>query len=197
MATDRQSVVLPFALDGCRHAFDDREVGCREHPSALGVACDSRQGLSETYPPFSLFRKSHHRAPSKSLQGTDFQPAESVCGPPPLARMLPTPPDDGAKHLCGIAGDREEGENRTSRQAYSGRPARIVTGLVPEASNRPASPQHGGVGFQRPNQSSVCQSREQRHTGPRTPLHVNEGRPRARYDKKEHIKCSQVEYDSC
>ena len=74
---------------------------------------------------------------------------------------------------------------------------RMVFGLVPEASNGPVSPQLGDAGSPRPNEFSVCQSREQRDTGPRTPLHASEGRPRARYDKKEHNKCSQVEYDSC
>ena len=109
MATARQLVVLPLAWDGFRHAFDDREVGCREHRDTLGVACDSDRGLSETYPPFSSSRKSHHRVPSKSLQSTGFQQAESVCDPLPLAEMLPTPPVDGAKNRHSIAGDREEG----------------------------------------------------------------------------------------
>ena len=55
----------------------------------------------------------------------------------------------------------------------------------------------GEAGLQRPNKPSACQSREQRQTGPRTPLTENEERPRAKYHKKEYIKCSQVEYDSC
>jgi hypothetical protein len=83
-----------------------------------------------------------------------------------------------------IAGDYEEGRNRRSQQAFSGRPARMVLERVPEASNGPVPPQHGGTGSQRSNEFSACQSWEQRDTGPRTPLQVNEGRPRARYDQK-------------
>jgi hypothetical protein len=99
---------------------------------------------------------------------------------------------------CGaIAGDYEEGRNNRSQQAFSGRPARMVLERVPVASNRPMPPQLGGAGSQRPNEFSACRSWEQRDTGPRTPLQVNEGRPRARYDKKESSKCSQVEVDSC
>jgi hypothetical protein len=97
----------------------------------------------------------------------------------------------------GIAGDYEEGRNRRSQQAFSGRPARMVLGRVPVASNGPVPPQLGGAGSQGSNEFSVCRSWEQRDTGPRTPLQVNEGRPRARYDKKESSKCSQVEVDSC
>jgi hypothetical protein len=96
-----------------------------------------------------------------------------------------------------IVGDDEEGRIRTSLQAFSGRLARMAFERVPEASKGPVPLQLGGAGSERQNQSSACQSREQRNTGPRTPLHVNEGRPRARYDKKERSKCSQVEYDSC
>jgi hypothetical protein len=96
-----------------------------------------------------------------------------------------------------IAGDYEEGRNRRSQQAFSGRPARMVLERAPVASNGPVPPQHGGTGSQRPNEFSACRSWEQRDTGPRAPLQVNEGRPRARYDKKESSKCSQVEVDSC
>lgn len=96
-----------------------------------------------------------------------------------------------------VAGDDEEGRKRRSIRDFSGRPARTVLEPVPEASNGPVPPQLGGAGSQRSNQFSVCQSWEQRDSGPRTPLHANEGRPRARYDEKENSKCSQVEYDSC
>jgi hypothetical protein len=96
-----------------------------------------------------------------------------------------------------IIGDDEESRNYTPLQTFSGRLARTTFERVPEASNGLVPLQLGGTGSERLNQSSACQSREQRNTGPRTPLHVNEGRPRARYDKKERSKCSQVEYDSC
>jgi hypothetical protein len=184
-----------------------------------------RDELSETYAATALFSAPNCCRTPNPLQIAAFRPGEGPCDPQPPTTTPHTPPDSGAKHRCdpheagglansptvltaesfkprreggvGTAGDREEGENRTSRQAYSGRPARMVIGLVPEASNGPASRQLGEAGFQRSNRSSACQSREQRHTGPRTPLHVNEGRPRARYDKKESNRCSQVEYDSC
>jgi hypothetical protein len=180
---------------------------------------------SETYAATVLFSAPGYCETPKCLQIAFFRPAEDSCGLLPFATTPPAPRGNGAKHLCepqegnelvkslialaaesfelrrrggaGTAGDREEGEDRTSRQAYSGRPARMVIGLVPEASNGPVSLQSGEAGFQRSNQSSACQSREQRHTGPRTPQHLNEGRPRARYDKKESNRCSQVEYDSC
>jgi hypothetical protein len=160
----------------------------------------------------------------KSLQLVAFRPAEGYYGPPRPVPTPPTPPGGRAKNRCdpnqarrlakspialvagssdlyrkggvGAVDDHEEGENPTSRQAFSGRSAGTV-GRVPEASNGTASPQSGVAGSQRPNQFSACQSREQRYTGPRTPLHVNEGRPRARYDKKESNRCSQVEVDSC
>ncbi len=184
-----------------------------------------RDELSETSAATALFSASSYCETPKCLQIASFRPAEGSCGLLPFETTPPAPPGNGAKHLCdphegsgpakspivltaesfelrrrggvGTAGDREEGEDRTSRQAYSGRPARIVIGLVPEASKGPVSPQLGEAGFQRSNRSSACQSREQRHTGPRTPLHVNEGRPRARYDIKESNRCSQVEVDSC
>jgi hypothetical protein len=96
-----------------------------------------------------------------------------------------------------IAGDYEEGRNSRSQQAFSGRLARIVLERVPVALNGPVPPLCGGAGSQGSNEFSACWSWEQRDTGPRTPLQVNEGRPRARYDKKESSKCSQVEVDSC
>ena len=169
----------------------------KEHPDIIGATHGFGHGPSETYPAIPLFRGSNYSRAANSLQIAGFRPAEGSCGPLRPVATSPTPPGNGAKHPCGTTGDREEGENRTSQQAYSGRPARTLIGLVPEASNGPASPQSGEVGSQRPNQPSVCQSREQRDTSPRTPLHASEGRPRARYDKKESSKCSQIEYDSC
>ncbi len=170
--------------------------GAQEHLGVIGATHGLGHGPSETYPAIPLFRGSNYSGAAKALQIADFRPAKGSRGPLRPATTPPTPWGNGAKHLCGITGDREEDENQRSRQAYSGRPARIV-GLVPEASNGPVSPQAGEAGSQRSNQSSACQSRVQRDTGPRTPLHASEGRPRARYDKKESNRCIQVEYDSC
>ncbi len=219
MERSGQSLVQARSWDVlCRDR--EQEAGRREYPgvSAHGLP----YGPSETYPATALFLSLASSAPLKSLQTRDFRPDGNACGTPPLARKSPAPSQEGAKHpyeadapikssiafatesfdprdknRVGAAGDHEEDGNPTSRQAFSGRPARIVIGQVPETSKGSASPRLGEAGSQRPNQSSACQSREQRHTGPRTPLHVNEGRPRARYDKKEYNKCSQVEYDSC
>ncbi len=179
---------------------------------------------SETYLATIGCGESDQRGAPKSLQIAAFRPADGSCSSPPLAKISSRTPGSGAKNRCdpkgaskfvksptalktessdpfhkagvGAADDQEEGEHPTSPQAFSGRPVGTV-GRVPEASNETASPQSGVAGSQRPNQSSACQSREQRHTGPRTPLHVNEGRPRANYNKKEHSKCIKVEYDSC
>jgi len=96
-----------------------------------------------------------------------------------------------------VIGEYKEGRSRISLQAFSGRPARVVLELVPETSNGSVPPQFGGAGSRRSNEFSACRRWEQRDTGPRTPLHENEERPRARYDKKERSKCSQVEVDSC
>jgi hypothetical protein len=178
----------------------------------------SREGSSETYPATPAFRASNHREPTKLLQITDFCLAGDSFGTPAPKNIPSTSSDDPAKNQheadefdqslsafatelfdqgrVDAADGHEEDGNPTSRQAFSGRPARII-GRIPGASNRPESLQLGEAGLQGPNQPSACQSREQRQTGPRTPLHENEGRPRATYDKKEHIKCSQVEYDSC
>jgi len=154
-----------------------------------------RGGSSETYSAIPLFRAAGYCRTSNPLQLAGFRPAEGPCEPLSPATISPASSGGGAKHRC--VGDREEGENQRSRQAYSGRPARMEFGLAPVASNGPVSPQLGDAGSRRSNQSSACQSREQRDTGPRTPLHVNEGRPRARYDTKESNRCNQVEYDSC
>ena len=208
MAKGRQWLILPLPRDAQCSAPDcEEEAGREEHLGVIG-AHGSGDRPSETYPAIPLFRSSNYSrdySTPKSLQIAAFRPAEGSCGALPPAPSPAMPRGDGAKHRCdphrrggvGAAGDRGEGENGRSRQAYSGRLARMVFGLVPEASNGPASLQLGEVGSQRPNRSSACQSREQRDTGPRTPLHASEGRPRARYDKKEHNKCSQVEYDSC
>ena len=187
----------------------------------IGGAQELPREPSETYLAIALRRESDHRGPSKSLQIAAFCPTVSSCG-----RRLPagTSPKDGAEHprdryegsglakgLCALAtesfdsrgkggagvAEGQEDEHRRSRQAFSGRAARMV-GWTPGASNRPASLPLGEAGLlPRLNQFSACRRWEQRQTGPRTPLHENEGRPRAMYDKKEHIKCSQVEYDSC
>jgi hypothetical protein len=179
----------------------------------------SGEGSSETYSATLPFRASSHREPPKLPQIVDFCVAANSFGLPVPESMSSTLSEDRAKHQheanefakswsalitksfdqgrVGAPDEHEEEDrNATSRQAFSGRSARIV-GRVPEASRGPASSQFGEAGFKRPNQFSACQRREQRQTGPRTPLHENEGRPRATYDKKEHIKCSQVEYDSC
>jgi hypothetical protein len=210
MAVGRQLLILPRPRDAHRFAAScGEEAGRGECLCVIGALYGLGGGSSETYPAIPLFHLSNYyrdySAP-KSLQIAAFLPTEGSCGTLPPAVTPAMPPGDGAKHRCdphrrggaGTAGDREEGENRRSRQAYSGRPARMVYGPVPGTSNGPASLQLGGAGLlQRSNEFSACQSREQRDTGPRTPLHASEGRPRARYDKKEHNKCSQVEYDSC
>jgi hypothetical protein len=209
MPSGLQLLVLLSLRDAQCSAPDcQEEAGRGEHLGVIGAPPGLGDRPLETSPAIPLFRLSnYHRdcgAP-KSPQIAAFRPAEGSCGALPTAATPVMPPGDGAKHRCdpcrgggvGTAGDRGEGENRRSRQAYSGRLARMVFGWVPEASSGPVSLQLGEVGSQRPNRFSVCQSREQRHTGPRTPLHLNEGRPRARYDKKEYNKCSQVEYDSC
>jgi hypothetical protein len=166
---------------------------------------------------------SQHEEPEPLLIAA-FCPIDGLRSSSPLATMAPKPPGSGAKNRCdpneasgfvkisatlkaetpdllrkggvGTAGNHEEGEHPRSPQAFSGRPA-ATTGRVPEVSNETAKPQSGVAGSQRPNQSSACQSREQRHTGPRTPLRKLKGRPRANYNKKEHSKCIKVEYDSC
>jgi hypothetical protein len=224
MASDRQSFVLSLPWDGLCRMPGVGEVGLRERPGAVGATPGSNLGVSETYPAIPLFRTSNHPEHQKSLQIEAFRPTRGGRPPLPPARMSHTPPGNGAKHLCDpheasrpaksptvltaesfnprltggadTTGDREEGENRRSRQAYSGRPARIA-GWVPEASNGPAPRQFSGEDLERPNHSSACRRREQRHAGPRTPLRENEWRPRANYNEKEHIKCRQVEYDSC
>ena len=209
MATGRQSRVPHLRRDAHRFAAGcGEEAGCDERPGAIGAPHGLGDGRLETYPAIPLFRSSNCSRESgapKSLEHAVFRLAEGSRGALPPAAMPAMPLGDGAKHRCdprrrggvGIAGDRGEGENRRLRQAYSGRPAWMLIGRVPEASNGPASLQLSEAGLQRSNRSSACQSREQRHIGPRTPLHASEGRPRARYDKKEHNKCSQVEYDSC
>ena len=183
MANSRQSLVLPLPGDAQRFALDcEEEAGRREYPGVVRAARGLRYGPSETYAASALFRTSgYHKAP-KSPQITDFHPAGNLGGLPSPGRVSSTSPGDRAKP--------------SSRQAFSGRPPRIV-GRAPGAPDGPASSLLGEAGLPRPNQPSVCQSREQRQTGPRTPLREKEGRPRAKYDKKEHIKCSQVEYDSC
>jgi hypothetical protein len=183
MTWDPQSFALPIWRDAPCSAPDSEEDTDRQATLAgISVVRRPRESSSETYPATALVRTSNHRGQPESLQIKDLGPAEGSCSFMPAARTHRLPLRDRATH--------------PSRQAFSGRPARI-TGQAPGASNRPASPQLGGAGPQRPNQPSACQSREQRQTGPRTPLHENEGRPRATYDKKEHTKCSQVEYDSC
>jgi hypothetical protein len=207
MPRGRQSLVLPLPRDAQRFAPDcEGEAGSGKYPGVIGALHGSGGGPSETYPAIPLFCAANYCRASKSLQIGVFCLAGGSCSTLPPSATPAMLPGNGAKHRCdphrrggvGTAGDREEGEDRRSRQTYSGRPAWIVFGLVPEASNRLVSPQLGGAGLlQRSNEFSACQSREQRDTGPRTPLHASEGRPRARYDKKEHNKCSQVEYDSC
>jgi hypothetical protein len=186
-----------------------------------GVAGEQQ---SETASATSERNKSSRRSAANLPQNTHFsldaRPEERL----PLASSPSLPPERGAKNSPrppeanrlpwslialrvgaleprrsggAIIGDDEEGRIRTSLQAFSGRPAQTVLERAPEASNGSVPPQLGGASSERLNQSSACQSREQRNTGPRTPLHVNEERPRARYDKKERSKCSQVEYDSC
>jgi hypothetical protein len=208
MPMGRQLLVPPLPRDAQCSAPDcEEEAGRGEYLGVIGATQGLGDRPSETYPPIPLFRLSNcYRDCSapKSPQIAAFRPAEGWGALLPAATHV-MPLGGGAKHRCdprrrggvGTAGDRGEGENRRSRQAYSGRLAWMVIGWVPEASNGPASLQLGEVGSQRPNRSSACQSREQRDTGPRTPLHLNEGRPRARYDKKESNRCSQVEYDSC
>ncbi len=207
MAKGRQLFVLSLLRDAPCFAPDRKEEAGRG--TCLGVI-GAPHGLGdrplETYRVDPLFSSSCSYGAPKSLQIAAFRLAGGSCGALPPVVTPAMPLGDGAKHRCdpcrrggvGAAGDCGEGENGRSRQAYSGRPARMVFGLVPVASNGLVSPLLGGAGLlQRSNEFSVCQSREQRDTGPRTPLHASEGRPRARYDKKEHNKCSQVEYDSC
>lgn len=209
MLRSRQLLAPPLPRDAQCFAPDCEEIGRGGRPDVIGALHRLGGSPSETYPAIPLFRSSNHSGDCgvpKSLQIAAFWPTEGSRGTLPPAAPPAMLPGDGAKNLCdphrrggaGTAGDREEGEKGRSRQAYSGRPVRMVFGQVPEASNGPVSPQLGGTGLlQRSNEFSACQSREQRDTGPRTPLHASEGRPRARYDKKEHNKCSQVEYDSC
>ncbi len=210
MANGRQLLVLPLPRDTQCFAPDcEGEAGREEYLGVIGALHGLGGRPSETYPAIPLFRLSNccrDCRTSKSLQIAVFRPAEGSCGTLLSGATPAMPPGNGAKHRCdpcrrggvGAAGDCGEGENGRSRRAYFGRPARMVFGLVPVASDGLVSPQLGGAGLlQRSNEFSACQSREQRDTDPRTPLHASEGRPRARYDKKEHNKCSQVEYDSC
>lgn len=199
-------------------------AGLERGPACSSDRLTRRYRQSETVPATVGRGESGQCGAPKSLQIKAFPLTEGSCGSPSLAKTPSTPRGGCAKNRCDpkgagkfvrsptalttespdpsheggidIADDQEEGENPTSPQAFSGRPAGVA-GRVPKASNETASPQPGVASSQRPNQSSACQSREQRQTGPRTPLRENEGRPRAKYDKKEHIKCSQVEVDSC
>ena len=183
MATGRQSLVPPIHRDEHRFAPDRRrEAGRWKDPGVVGAAHGLQCGPSETYAAGALFRSSGYCKTPKLPQITDFRPAVELGGLRSPGKVSSTFPGDRAKP--------------SSRQAFSGRLARIV-GRTPGTSNGPASLQPGEAGLPRPNQSSACQSREQRQTGPRTPLREKEGRPRAKNDKKEHTKCSQVEYDSC
>jgi hypothetical protein len=197
VAKSRQSLALPPPWDA------------QGYMGIIGATHGLGDESSETYSAIASDRAPDYCGTQEPLQiigFRGFRPAEGPCGPLPPATTRPRSSGGGAKHQCdtrrrsgaGTVGDREEGKNRKSRQAFSGRPAQILLGLVPEAPNRPVSPQLGGAGlFRRLNELSVCQSRVQRDTGPRTPLHASEGRPRARYDEKESNRCSQVEYDSC
>ncbi len=183
MAAGRQSLVPPLPRDEHRFAPDRGQgAGRWKDPGLVGAAHGLQRGPSETYAASALFRASGYYKTPKPPQNTDFCPTAELGGLPSPGRVSSTPLGDRAKP--------------SSRQAFSGRPARIL-GRTPGTSNGSTSLQLGEAGFPRPNQSSACQSREQRQTGPRTPLREKEGRPRAKYDKKEHIKCSQVEYDSC
>jgi hypothetical protein len=183
MASGRQSLVLPLLWEAHRFATGCKEEAGRwKDPSVGGAAHGLRRGSSETYAADAQFRASDCRRTPKPPQIIGFRADGTHDGSPSAGRVSSTSLGDRAKP--------------SPRQAFSGRPARIV-GRVPRVSSGLASLQFGEAGLPRPNQSSACQSREQRQTGPRTPLRENEGRPRAKYDKKEHIKCSQVEYDSC
>jgi hypothetical protein len=157
-------------------------VASRSSCLSGGTPPAARNGSSETFPAAGLFRTSNDYEPQIPLQIAVFSPAEGPRSFPPAAGTLPTPPGDRAKP--------------SSSQAYSGSPT-WMTGWVPGVSNGPASWQLSGEGPKRPNQSSACRRWEQRYAGPRTPLRENEWRPRANYNEKEHIKCRQVEYDSC
>ena len=181
-----QALVLPLPWDAhcCASACEgEAGGGSWGYPGVVGAAHGLRCGSSETYPADTLLRSSGCFKTPKPPQITGFRPVGKLGGLPLPGRVSSASLGDRAKPL--------------SRQAFSGRPGWMVLRRVPGASNGPASLQFGEAGLQRPNESSVCQSREQRQTGPRTPLRENEGRPRAKYDKKEHIKCSQVEVDSC
>ncbi len=196
MAQGCQVLVLPLPWDAHRSA-SDREVEaggweCPDVGAARGLWC----GPSETYPADTPVRASGCRRTLKLPQITGFRPAGDLGGLPSFGRVSSISSGDRAKPSRSLQPFSGEGATSRSLQAFSGRSVRMQ-GRVPGASNGSASPRFGGAGLQRPNQSSVCQSREQRQTGPRTPLTENEGRPRARNDKKERIKCSQVEYDSC
>ncbi len=183
MAIDCQSFVLPLPWDERCFALGwEEEAGRWKDPGVLGAAHGLRCGPSETHAADALLRLSGCRMTPKPLQILGFSAAGNLGGLPSPGRVAST-----------FLGDRAKS---SSRQVFSGSPAWIV-GWAPGAPDGPASSLFGEAGLPRPNQSSACQSREQRQTGPRTPLHENEGRPRATYDKKEHIECSQVEYDSC
>jgi hypothetical protein len=183
MLTGRRSLVSPLPRDTlCRAPRRWGEDGRSETLGIIAAGRGLRNGSSETFPAPRLFRASNDYEPPIPLQIAVFSPAEGPRSFPLAAGTLPTPPGDRAKP--------------SSSQAFSGRPARMA-GWVPRVSNGPASRQFSGEGPERPNQSSARQRWEQRHAGPRTPLRENEWRPRANYNEKEHIKCRQVEYDSC
>jgi hypothetical protein len=183
MASGRQSLALPLLWEAHRFAAGcKKDAGRGKDPSVLGAAHGLRCGPLETYAADALFRASDCCRTPKPTQIKGFRADGTDDGSPSAGRVSSTSLGDRAKP--------------SSRQAFSGRPVRIV-GWVPRVSGGLASLQFGEAALPRPNQSSACQSREQRQTGPRTPLRESEGRPRAKNDKKEHIKCSQVEYDSC
>jgi hypothetical protein len=192
---------------------------------ACGETRSETNRVSETDPEASKVELSSSRELSKSLLFTAFQPPGALDERWPVAASPYPSRANGAKP-CGVpseasrpsrasvlssvagsleprrsggatAGDDEESSIAGSQQAFSGRPASAVLGRVPTALNGPAPRQLGGVGPERLNQSSACRRWVQRHTGPRTPLREIEGRPRAKSDKKESSKCSQVEVDSC
>jgi hypothetical protein len=185
MVTGRQLVGLPLPGDGLRRALDEREVRVPRVPGQpwrrqrLAL---SAVGNMSGYP---IVRNVQPIRVAKGAANRGLLASQGRL--PPSATREDAPHAPGAMVLkIGVASWATARRARTAHQdklTLADPPDFDRAG--PRTSNEPVSPQPGDVGFQRSNQSSACQSREQRHTGPRTPLHVNEGRPRARHDKKE------------